>query len=311
MKSPLHRALVTLPVLALAATTLGCGHATPKAASPQKGETTTTAATVGQRIERLVVAEKGSIAMVSREGCLATIQTTQVETGASDELRVRCPKPERLKQWFEGANRVMAQFAFDPVKEEEEDDAEEEKTPLPAAKVLTASGTTLRVTKSADVKRLIHEVKSLSAELAAAEEPSPGPASPAGWQMLHVMGPAHVLFAGTPARGLLEARVSTNGQYLCEFMTNIGEGPMRATKSGWLKQEIATHAVDEVLGPFAAVGPNERSRSTYAAGTKAGAERRSNASSTAAVFERFANIQDALGDACLPELEAPSSGQTL
>ena len=102
-----------------------------------------------------------------------------------------------------------------------------------------------------------------------------------------------------------------NARNLCEFMTNIGDGPMRATKSGWLTQDAATHAIDEVLGPFAAIGPNERSRATYAAGTKAGAERRSNASSTAAVFERFANLQDALGDACLPELEAPASSHSL
>jgi hypothetical protein len=46
-----------------------------------------------------------------------------------------------------------------------------------------------------------------------------------------------------------------------------------------------------------------------AAGTKGGAEQRSNAAPTAAVFERFEQMQEALGDACLPELEPPSGPQ--
>jgi hypothetical protein len=125
--------------------------------------------------------------------------------------------------------------------------------------------------------------------------------------MLHVMGPAHVLLAGTPARGVFEARVSTNGQYMCEFITNVGDEPMRATKSGWLTPGTASRAIDEVLGPFNAVEGNEPAKTTFAAGTKAGAEQRSNFVSTAAVFERFSEMQDALGDACLPELEPPST----
>ncbi|HVH42043.1 MAG TPA: hypothetical protein VM925_06855, partial [Labilithrix sp.] len=180
---------------------------------------------------------------------------------------------------------------------------------LPAAKLLTSSGKALRVAKPADVEKLAAEVRALSAELASAEEVSPGPASSDGWEMLHVMGPAHVVFAGTPARGVFEARVSTNGQYMCEFITNVGDGPMRATKSGYISPATASRAIDVVLGPFNAASADEKSKTTYAAGTKGGAERRSNAVSTAAVFERFAEVQDALGDACLPELEAPSGSQ--
>ena len=47
---------------------------------------------------------------------------------------------------------------------------------------------------------------------------------------------------------------------------------------------------------------------TFAAGVSAGAERRANAASTAMVFERFAAVQDVLGDACLPELDPPTTG---
>jgi hypothetical protein len=280
---------------------LGCGGATRGASVPHS-KTTTTAAVVTAHMDRLVVAEKGSVSMVARDGCMATVNTSESESGAQDELRVRCPKPERLEAWFNAADRVMATFAFVPV------DDEENEVQLPAAKILTAGGRTFKVARPADVRRLAGEVRALAAELASTEQPTPGPASPAGWQMLHVSGPAHVLFAGTPARGVLEARVSTNGQYLCEFVATVGDGPMRATKSGWIPPATATRAIDEVLLPFNALDPQERARTTYAAGTKEGAETRTNASSTAAVFERFASVQDALGDACLPELEPPQVG---
>jgi hypothetical protein len=280
-----------------------CGGQSRRAATPHS-QTTTTAAVIAPRVERLVVAEKGAISMVSRGGCVAMVRTAENEAGTHDELRVRCPKPERMKAWFEGADRVTATLALEPISESE-DELEEVK--LPVAKLLTASGKMLRVAKPADVERLAAEVRALSAELAAAEEVTPGPASPNGWEMLHVMGPAHVLFAGTPARGVFEARVSTNGQYLCEFITDVGDGPMRATKSGWLTPATASRAIDEVLGPFDAATPSEAPKATFAAGTMGGAERRTNVVSTAAVFERFAEVQDALGDACLPELEPPST----
>jgi hypothetical protein len=244
--------------------------------------------------------------MVARNGCLATVQTSEDEPGAHDELRVRCPKPERLKTWFEGTDRVLATLAVEPIREDGEEEGE---VTLPAAKLLTTGGKTLRIVKPGDIEKLAAEVKALSAELASSEQVQPGPPSADGWQMLHVTGPAHVLFAGTPARGIFDARVSTNGQYFCEFMTSVGESPMRATKSGWLAPATASRAIDEVLGPFSAVDPSESPKTTYAAGTKNGAENLANASSTAAVFERFSQIQDALGDACLPELETPSTPQ--
>jgi hypothetical protein len=243
--------------------------------------------------------------MVARGGCVAVLRTSEGQAGSNDELRVRCPKPERLKAWFDATDRVVGSLALEPMQDKESAERESDDDDAPMAKVLTASGKTLKVTRPADVQKLAAEVRALSAELASAEAVSPGPPSPAGWQMLHVVGPAHVLFAGTPARGVFEARVSTTGQYLCEFMANIGDGPLRATKSGWLSPTTATHAIDEVLVPFNAVGPNEHQKPTYAAGMSGGAERRSNAGSTAEVFERFAKVQDALGDACLPELEAP------
>lgn len=279
-----------------------CGGTSRSASSPQ-GQATTTAAMLAPRVERLVVAEPGSVSMVARGGCVATVRTSEAEGGSHDELRVRCPKPERMKAWFEGADRVTATLSLEPSRGDDED----EDIRLPAAKLLTESGRALRVVKPADVDQLVAEVKALTAELASAEQVSPGPSSADGWQMLHVIGPAHVLFAGTPARGVLEARVSTNGQYMCEFITDLGDGPLRATKSGWIAPATARKAIDEVLGPFNAVGPDENSKTSYAAGTKGGAEQRSNAVSTAAVFERFAQLQEALGDACLPELEPPST----
>jgi hypothetical protein len=286
------RAATVAPLL-VAFVLMGCGGATRRASVPH-GKTTTTSASIAAPIDRLVVAERGNISMVSRGGCVATVHTSA--TGG-DELRVRCPKAERLNAWFDGADKVMAGFAYEPVK-----DDDEEEIALPAAKVLTG-GKTLKVTQKADVQKLAREVSALSAELALAEEPAPGPDSASGWQMLHVSGPARVLFAGTPAKGAFDARVSTNGQYLCEFVTNVGDGAMKASKSGWLEPATASKAIDEVLAPFAAVGPTEKSKSTYAAGMKGGAETRSNASSTAAVLERFTQMQEALGDACLPEIE--------
>ncbi|MBX3198814.1 MAG: hypothetical protein KF894_11810 [Labilithrix sp.] len=297
------RPFATPCCIAVALMLTACGGTTRRASTPHS-QTTTTAAAVTPRVERLVVADRGAVSMVARGGCVASVRTAESEAGAHDELRVRCPKPERMKRWFDGADRVIATLALEPVDEdlEEEDDVK-----LPTAKLLTASGKALRVAKPEDVAKLASEVTALSAELAAAESVAPGPASADGWQMLHVMGPAQVLFAGTPARGVFEARVSTSGQYMCDFITNVEDEPMRATKSGWLTPQTASKAIDEVLGPFNATEAGETPKTTFAAGTKAGAEQRSNAISTAAVFERFSLMQDALGDACLPELEPPST----
>lgn len=297
-------------VVVAAGLVAACGGSNRRAAAPHAAshsETTLTAATMGARIERLVVAERGSISMVARNGCLATVTSSEGEVGGRDELRVRCPKPDRMKAWFEGTDRVTDAVALEPVRDEEE--GEESDVKLPAAKVLTSGGKAMRVAKRADVDNLIAQVRALAAELASAEDVAPGPATANGWQMLHVMGPARVVFAGTPARGVFEARMSTNGQYMCEFVTNVEASPIRATKSGYLTPATASRAIDEVLGPFNAAGAGERGKMTFAAGTKGGTEQRSNAVSTVAVLERFAEVQDALGDACLPELETPSAGQ--
>ncbi len=295
------RPIATSCCIVLAVLLAACGGSTRRAATPHS-KATITGATMAPRVERLVVADRGSVSMVARGGCVATVKTAESEGGTYDELGVRCPKPERMKGWFEGAERVIATLALEPVREELED---VEDTKLPLAKLLTTSGKTLRVVRTDDIERLAAEVRALAAELAAAEAVSPGPASAEGWEMLHVMGPAHVLLAGTPAHGVLEARMSTNGQYMCEFITNVGDGPMRVTKSGWLSPKTASHAIDEVLGPFDAVAANEKPPSTFAAGMKGGAEQKSSAVSTASVFELFSQVQDALGDACLPELEPP------
>jgi hypothetical protein len=297
LSSPVYRTTGLVLTLALAS---ACGGATRRASSPQ-GKATTTAASIDRpNIERMVVADKGLVTMVERDGCLAQVCTSEGQAGVNDELRVRCPKQDRIRAWFAQIDKVTAGFELRRANDEEED----EEMKLPGAKVLTANGNVLQIVRPDDVKRLAGEMGTFAAELASVEKPTPGPASPAGWQMLHVTGPAHVLFAGTPARGVLEARVSTNGQYYCEFVANVDDSPMRATKSGYIKPQAAAHAIDEVLGPFSA--SEERTGTTYAAGVRGGTETRSNPHTTRAVFERFAEVQDALGDACLPELEAPA-----
>ena len=316
MRSSLQIAVI---LVGLVGGVTGCGSSHKSASSPQAGKTTTTASVIHPRIEKLVVADKNQISMVARDGCLATVQTTESQIGSHDELRVRCPKPERIKAWFAGADRLLSNVEYEKAAQQKADaddddaDADDEKADsakeptLPAAKVLTASGKTLKVKKATDIERLNSEVKAFSAELAESEQPAAGPPSAAGWQMIHVSGPAKVLFAGTPARGVLDARLSTTGQYLCEFTTQIkGDSPLRATKSGWIAAGNASQAIDKVLEPFNETGATT-GRGSFAAGVKGGAEKPTNLASTAQVFDRFAQVQDALGDACLPELDKPAS----
>lgn len=277
----------------------GCGGAS-RPASPPHAEATLTAASFdgGGRVEKLLVADAGSVSVVERDGCMATVRN-------EDELHTRCAKPERMKAWFEGADKSLAKIAVEPLTKEQlhAEDGEPIDVNTPSAKMLTANGKALRVTKAADVAKLNADVRALADELAGAENVTPGPASANGWQMLHVAGPARVMFAGTPTRGLLEARMSTNGQYLCEFTTT----GTKATKSGWLKPASAARAIDVVLGPWNEQGGGEAPRTSFAAGMRAGTEQKANAAATAAVFELFGEVQDALGDACLPELETPST----
>jgi len=293
-----QKACIFLSAIAALAST-ACGGATRSAAPPQSGTAALTGAKISPRIERVLVADRGVVAMVARDGCVATVSTSELETGSSDELRVRCPRPERMNAWFAGVDRLTASVAVEPSKDDDSD------LPLPSAELVTASGKVVHVVKPNDAGRLVGEVRALTAELAAAEIPAPGPSTPGGWQMLRVSGPAHVFFAGAPTRGVLDARVSTTGQYFCEFNANTDEGPMRATKSGWITPSTASKAIDEVLKPFEGLGDAERPHPTYAAGITPSGERKATASATAAVFERFAPVQDALGDACVPELEAP------
>jgi hypothetical protein len=241
--------------------------------------------------------------MVARDGCVATIAAGMDATGDYEELRVRCPKPDRLRAWFVGVDRITASVDVDVVDENSDDD----DVVLPAAELVTKKGDVMHVKKRADAESLLGEVRALSAELASAEMPSPGPSSAKGWQMLRVTGPAHVMLGGSPAIGVLEARLSTSGQYLCEFNANKQGSPVRATKGGWIAPNLAAKAIDEVLNPFAETGASDGKPATFAAGTQGGAEKRATPEATKAVFERFAHVQDALGDACLPELEAPNA----
>lgn len=298
-----RKALTVLSITAMSALS-ACGGATRGAAPPQQaGTAALTGAKIAPRIDRVLVADRGVVAMVARDGCVATISTAELEAGSSDELRVRCPRPDRMNTWFTGVDKLTASVALEPGKE----DTEANDLPLPSAEIVTASGKMLHVVKASDAQRLIGEVRALTAELAAAEMPAPGPTTPAGWQMLRVSGPAHVFFAGAPTRGVLDARVSTTGQYFCEFLANTDEGPMRATKSGWIAAATASKAIDEVLKPFEGLGDAERPRATFASGITAAGERKASASATAAVFQRFAPVQDALGDACVPELDSPAA----
>lgn len=295
--------------------TAACGGAT-RSGSPQSPTSTAalTGAKLGVRFQRVLVAERGVVVMVARDGCVATVSSSgdqgsdasgrsNEDSASSEEMRVRCPRPERLKAWFTAVDRLTAGLSVVPVTDDSPDDI-----PLPAAELVTAKGDVLQVAKREEAERLLGEVRALVAELAAAETPSPGPSSANGWQMLRVSGPAHVILGGAEAAGQLDARMSTNGQYLCEFVATTSGGPIRATKSGWISPVVAARAIDDVLSPLSdGNNAGERRPTTIAAGVASGAERRANVASTGAVFLRFAHVQEALGDACLPELDPPTA----
>lgn len=293
----------------IVAGTIGCGGASrARAPQPQVGTAQLTAADLGRRVQKVLVADKEAIAMVGRDGCHATVRQGNVQNiGPSDELRVRCPRKERLTQWFKGLDRVLSTIEVAEVGDED-DDADDGG---PAAQLVVGKGKVVKVVKAADAARLVAEVRAFGAELESGEIPHPGPATSSGWQMLRVTGAAHVMLGGEPTRGVLDARMSTNGQYFCEFVGATDEGSVRATKSGWITDSLAARALDEVLSPFQVQSTAESPSATFAAATTGGAERRANQASTAAVFERFAPLQDALGDACLPELEPPGANAGL
>lgn len=293
----LDHSLVIASALVIAA----CGH---RATSPQTSSPRLTSARpdAGAQYERLLVAEEGVITMVARDGCVASVSQDGGERLSAQELVVRCPKQERLSAWFRGVDRITGAVALVRVSD---DDAEEIPADLPAAELVNAHGDVVAVKEKGDAKRVAAEVRALVAELASTEVPSPGPQSAGGWQLLHVSGPAHVLLRGSPAHGVLDIRVSTSGQYLCEFVATMKAGPIRAKKSGFLAPRTASQALDEVLGPFAEGGAAQPSESTVSA-VKDGTERRASAPAAAAVFPALARVQDALGDACLPELDPPA-----
>lgn len=298
------RTLVLLFASAALVSLSACGANRKATAPPHAGTAALTGAKIAPHVQRVLVADKGVVSIVARDGCVSSMMSAPDQTGSSDEMRVRCPRGDRLASWFTGVDALTASIPVETVSEEEQDD--EAEIPLPAAELLTPTGTVLRVREKKDAARLVAEVRALAAELEAAETPAPGPSSPAGWQLVRLSGPAHVFLGGQPTTGVLDARVSTTGQYLCEFVANTGDGPIRATKSGWIPQERAASAIDDVLGPFKDIGPGERAHATYALAVAKGAERKANQASTAEVFQRFGKLQDALGDACLPELDPPA-----
>src|SRR5262245_17341405 len=117
----MSRNLLTWCLIGLAIPMFGCRGATRGASSPHSTTVTSATAPSALKIERLLVAEHGDVAMVARGGCLATLRTGESEAGGHDELRVRCPKPERMKAWFEGMDRLAATVSLAAEKEEEGD----------------------------------------------------------------------------------------------------------------------------------------------------------------------------------------------
>lgn len=271
----------------------GCGGAT-KAVSPQP--VSLTAASMDTKVEgrsvKVMVGEKGMLAMVAKNGCVSIVY----ETKRGDEMAIQCPKQDRIQAWLAANDPILNHMPLQKL-----DGADDEELPLPAAQIMNAEGDVYRVTRSEDVQKLLASVRAFSKELSKDEEPKPGAPTPVGWQMMRVAGPAHVGIAGNVAQGVLDARVSSSGQYLCEFSTD----GLHARKSGFIPKDAAPKALDEVLGPFEA--SSDKPKAAYVAAFKQGEEKRANQVSSAAVLERFGVLQDALGDACLPELEGQSA----
>jgi hypothetical protein len=106
-----------------------CRGATRDASSPH-GTTRTTAASVapGARIDRILVAEGGEVALATRGGCLASMRTVEGGAGSNDELRIRCPKPERIGSFFDTVDREIARIQLAPIQrhsaESDKDDSD-------------------------------------------------------------------------------------------------------------------------------------------------------------------------------------------
>jgi len=264
-------------------------------------------------IDRVLVAERGAlamVAMVARDGCVATMEQRSGSEGEGDieELHLRCPKNERIAAWFSRVESLATAMVTDSRVGNARGDASGSDLPrqsTAAAEFVTKRGEIRVVQNPRDAQTLANEVRALSRELAGAEHPAPGPASVKGWEMLHVGGTAHVMLRGVPTSGRFEAHMSTSGQYLCEFETRTGDGPLRASKSGRISSLLAARAIDDVLGAVAEADRANGARDTFASGTVKGATHWASRAATVGIFARFSLVQDALGDACLPELEPP------
>jgi hypothetical protein len=293
-----RRAAVLVPVALLAL--LPACRGSSQSAPPQNAGAAALSSAHVIHYGGVLVAEEGSIAIVARDGCLASMGKAKDESGSFDEMRVRCAREDRIPQWFDKLDAMISSFAVEKIS----DDVEIDAIGLPAAQLITKQGTVVRTTRKEDATRLAKEIATLSAELQAKEKPAPGPATSSGWQMLRVAGPAHAMFAGQPTHGTIDVSVSTDGQYLCEYRARTNEGPLRATKSGFLRADRASHAIEEILQPFHAVGPGDNPPTrAIAAAISQGTERRANGASVSEVIDRAAPLQDALGDACLPEID--------
>src|SRR3954454_4981191 len=105
---------LTAALFAMSAT--ACGGATHSASpQPRAGTAALTGANMGAHFDRVLVAERGAIAMVSRDGCIASVGAGTDATGDYEEMRIRCPKPERLKAWFNGVDKITSSVPLEAV----------------------------------------------------------------------------------------------------------------------------------------------------------------------------------------------------
>src|SRR4051812_20965118 len=129
-----------LGVVSLAMLGVGCNASrsgSPQAKQPGTAELTS--ADVKTRIERVMVSDGHGISIAARDGCLASIAEATDDTGDYDEMRVRCPRPDRMASFFTSIDRITSAAQLTRVGEEEDD------VESPAAQVLTAGGVAMRV----------------------------------------------------------------------------------------------------------------------------------------------------------------------
>lgn len=152
---------------ALAALLAACGGQSRQTSSPHSEATVTSAYIKGHHVEKIMVADEGTVAIVDREGCLAQVKERSTAVGPAAEILTRCPKPERMASWFDQSDRVTDVLVYEPLTarpEGDESEALDDKLDLhaPTAKVLVSNGKMLRVAKPADVAKLTAQVRALS-----------------------------------------------------------------------------------------------------------------------------------------------------